>query len=171
MANALLMLSILKKLTKINQDCDAIDWHARAKDSIKIKYDENRKCFKRMGCSRGKLTPVNLPIKQIMPNEEYDEFLFDEIRSIPLVTKRYFNMAESVAMQELNVPSERLIYETNSSEPDIDILIEKAIPVVAQILKYQYKMDKAGFSDMINKWFCYNTINEKDVLALAKRLH
>jgi hypothetical protein len=158
----------VNKIEKINRDCDAIDWHAKAKALIRIKYDKNRKYFKRIGCSRGKLVPVDLPIKQIV---NYEEFLFDEIRSIILVTKQFYNMAESIAIKELNIPFENTFYTANSSEPDINVLIIKAIPVVAKILKYQHKLSELDFSNEINRMLCYNIITEEDVRELAKKLH
>jgi hypothetical protein len=161
------MNKFFDKIEKVNQDCNAIDWHAKAKDSIKIVYKENRKYYERTDCSRSEPIAIDLPIKKIVMNE----FLFDEVRSIPLVSKRIFNFAESIAMKELDIFSEREFYEINSEEPDIDVLKEKVIPVVANILKYQYKLNKMGFSDEINLMLSYEEICKKEVVELAKKLH
>jgi hypothetical protein len=157
---------LLLKADAINRDCDAIDWFAKAKDMIKVVQDSHRQYYKREGCSFSKKIPIDPPIKKVVS----EEFLFDDEKSIPLVTNLYRNMAESVAMKELQIPCEREFYESNSSEPDIDVLIEKAIPVVAQILKYQYKLAEMGFSDKINELYCYDIINEDDLRKLANSL-
>jgi hypothetical protein len=159
--------TLLFKADVINRDCDAIDWLLRAKDTIKVVHDSHRRYCEREDCSLSKEIPiVPPPIKNVVS----EEFLFDDEKSIPLVTNLYRNMAESVAMKELQVPCEIEFYESNSSEPDVDVLIEKAIPVVAQILKYQYKLAEMGFSDKINEMYCYDLINEDDVRKLAKSL-
>ena len=154
------------KADEINRDCDAIDWFAKAKDMIKIVHNDDRQYYKRESCSFSKKIPIDLPIKKVVA----EEFLFDNKRSIPLVTNLYHNMAESVAAQELDIPCEIRFYETNSSEPDIHVLIEKAVPVVAQILKYQYKLNEMGFDNEINELYCYKLISKKDVQDLAKAL-
>lgn len=158
--------SLLLKAYKINMECDAIDWLAKAKDRIKIVQNSHRQYYKRTGCSFSKKILIDPPIKQVVS----EEFLFDAEKSIPLVTNTYHNMAESVAMSELKVPCEIEFYESNSSEPDIHVLIEKAIPVVAQILKIQYQLTQLGFSDKINELYCYKLISEDDLRLVVKAL-
>jgi hypothetical protein len=139
-------------------------WLTRARELIKIKPVE---VGSKVGCSGSSLEPCATPIKQIFGGIE-QAFLFDEKRCIPFVTKCYLNFVESIGYRELGTPSEYEFYEKHAHIEDIQELIEKAIPVVAIILRDENKLDKLGFHDQINKLFCFKMITEDEVKELAR---
>lgn len=118
------------------------------------------------GCSQSRLIPCDIPIKCVVGSlDQY--FIFDETRCIPLVTKTFLNMAESIGRRVLKLPYETIIYETHRDIEDIDELIAKAIPIVAQILEGEHLLTTLGFDDIMNHACGFNFI---DTIGLEKYL-
>lgn len=110
--------------------------------------------------------PCDVPIKCVVGSwDKY--FIFDDTRRIPLVTKTYLNFAETIGRRILKLPCETIIYETYRDTEDIDELVAKMIPIVAQILEGEHLLKTLGFDDIVNHAFCCNFI---DATGLEKYL-
>lgn len=144
-------------------------WLIRARNLITIKSIEGQSFGKQPpgGCSRSILKQCDPPIKQIFGGIE-KAFLFDETRCIPLVTKNFYNFAESIGHSELETPSEYDFYTKHSHIEDIDELVEKAIPVVARILEDESKLATLGFDEKINQKLCFEEITNEEVRKIAR---
>jgi hypothetical protein len=158
---------VVDKQTTMSQD--ERKWILRATKLIKIKELDSPSFGQRPvgGCSQSTLIPCDPPIKEVFGTFER-EFLFDENRSIPLVTKLFYNFAECTGHSVLETPSEEAFYKENAHIEDINELIQKAIPVVAKILQNQSALDELGFDKKINELLCFKKISEESVEKMAE---
>lgn len=110
------------------------------------------------------------PLKKVFGFWDNERFLFDEDTAIPLITKSVSNQAEGIARGVLNYPSEAQFYEENKDIDNINDLIAKAIPVVAEIFYYEDQLDKLGFGGNINLWLCCGRLTGEKVEQLAQSI-
>jgi hypothetical protein len=114
--------------------------------------------------------PADPPLKKIFGLFDDKKFLFDRNTAIPLVTDTSVNFATCIARKVHSVPNEAKFYIDNSHIDDVDVLIAKAIPVVAEILYYESQFRKHGFDDEVNRHLCLNHISKTTVESIARRI-
>lgn len=102
---------------------------------------------------------IKTPLKSVVGSMN-KKFIFDETTCIPLVSRCYLNMAETVGCEFLKMPSEVKFYEDHKDVEDIDKLIEMAVPVVAKSLRLFALLDELQFDDVLNEAYVENLIDE-----------